>query len=352
MKDEPGGPWDGLLVVIRLPDGGTKAFFRLHRMVAPEQAAPEAPLVASTVPEDMGALEELVRRFSQTERRQIRILPEALPSRFSIPLPPGTRVVGSVVFADEDALPKEGQIILDVAMEPNEVEKFFLEELSKSGWLYPNLALPVFVSPEGEPDRSRVFIPFCNEEENLSMFLRVFPLPEQRSDVHLQLMERNRAFCDRKAPLDLPTLKVPAGTALVDWGTGGGRDNAHGDATLVTDLPAAALEEDFRDQLAASGWAIVARGPGGPTPWSTWGFVGSDGKPWVGLLLVVDMPDGKTRYAALNTAQRELLGHHGVELEAYRLEGPGGIPTPAPTPMPGGIHELTKLVYSGICLTT
>jgi len=330
VPDQPGNTWNGLQVVARMPDGGTKALFRLHRMVAFKQTAPEAPLVPSTVPEDMEALEELVRRFSQLEGRRVRLLPEALPSHFSIPLPPGTRVVGSVVFADEDDWPKETQIILDVAMEPNEVDKFFQGELSKSGWLYSKSALPVFVSSDGEPARSRVFTPFCNEEEDLSMFLRVFPLQEQRSNVHLQLMERMLAFCDRKAPPDLPVFKVPAGTTTVDSGSGGGRDTAYGDATLVTSLPAAALEEHFRDQLAESGWAVVAQRAGGPTAWSTWRFVGSDGKPWVGLLLVVNMPDGTTSYATLNTAQLELLGHHGVVLEAYRWEGPGGSATPSP----------------------
>jgi hypothetical protein len=181
-----------------MPEGGTTAFFRLHRVVALEQAAPEAPLVPSTFLEDMEALEELVRRFSQLEGRQVRLLPEGLPSHFSIPLPPGTRVVGSVVFGDEDALPdalpKDTQIILDVAMEPNEVDKFFQEELSKSGWLYQKLVLPVFVSPEGEFDRSGVFTPFCNEEDSLSMFLNVIPLQEQRSEVHLRLIGWNRAF--------------------------------------------------------------------------------------------------------------------------------------------------------------
>ncbi len=339
VPDQPGSTWNGLLVVARMPDGVTKAFFRLHRMVATEQAAPEAALVASTVPEDMEALEELIRRFAQTEeRRQVRILPEALPPRFSIPLPPGTRVVGSVVIADEDDLPKETQIviILDVAMEPNEVEIFFQEELSQSGWLYSELALPVFVSSDGEPAHSSVFTPFCNEEDNLSMYLRVFPLQEQRSDVLLLLQEGMRAYCDWEGPPDLPALKVPRGSTPVDWDSGGGGDQAYSNATLVTNLPAPALEEHFRDQLAESGWAVVAQGAGGPTAWSTWRFVRSDGKPWVGLLLVVDMPDGTTSYATLNTVQGE----------SYQWEGcPTGGRTPAPTPMPGGIHELTKLVY-------
>ena len=337
VPDPPGSTWNGLLVVARMPDGFTKAFFSLHRMVTTEQAVPEAALVAGTVPEDMEALEDLIRRFAQTEeRRQVRILPEALPPRFSIPLPPGTGVVGSVEFADEDDSPKETLVILDMAMEPNEVEKFFQEELSKSGWLQPKLALPVFVSPDGEPARSSVSTTFCNKEDNLSMFLRVFPLQEQRSDVLLLLQESSRAFCDREAPPDLPTLKMPAGTMPVNLDSGGVRDNVHGDATLVTNLPAAALEEQFRDQLAESGWAIVRQGAGGPTAWSTWKFVRSDGKPWVGLLSVVDMPDGTTSYATLNTVQGE----------SYQWEGcPTGDPTPAPTPMPGGIHELTKLVY-------
>ena len=177
IPDPPGSTWSGLLVVVRGPDGGTGALFRLHRMVATEQADPKAPPVASTIPEDTEALAELVLRFVQPEeRRQVRILPEALPSHYGIALPPGTRVVGSVVFADEDDLPKEAQIILEVGMGPNEVNKFFQEELSQSGWLYSKLALPVFVSSDGEPAHSSVFTPFCNEEENLSMFLSVFPL--------------------------------------------------------------------------------------------------------------------------------------------------------------------------------
>jgi len=66
VPDPPGGTWNGLLVVARMPDGGTIALFRLHRMVAFEQV-PEAPPVASAVPDDMEGLEELVRRFAQPE---------------------------------------------------------------------------------------------------------------------------------------------------------------------------------------------------------------------------------------------------------------------------------------------
>ena len=48
------------------------------------------------------------------------------------------------------------------------------------------------------------------------------------------------------------------------------------------------------------------------------------------------LPDGKSSYATLATAQRE----------SYQWEGrPTGDPTPAPTPISSGIDELTKLVF-------
>ena len=48
VQDQPGGPWDGLLVVIRLPGGETSALFRLYRAV-PKPTPTPTPV---PIPED------------------------------------------------------------------------------------------------------------------------------------------------------------------------------------------------------------------------------------------------------------------------------------------------------------
>ena len=99
VPDEPGGRWDGLLAIIRLPGGETSALFRLYR-AGPEPTPTPAPV---PIPEDKEGLEELLGRIFESGRGQVRILPEALPSGFDIPLPPGARVVGSLVFAKPES---------------------------------------------------------------------------------------------------------------------------------------------------------------------------------------------------------------------------------------------------------
>ncbi|TFH66528.1 MAG: hypothetical protein E4G90_03060 [Gemmatimonadales bacterium] len=298
VKDEPGGSWDGLLVVIRLPGGETSALFRLY---------PTAPVLAPTparvpVPEDRAGLEELFGRFFQSEG-QVQILPEALPPGFSITLPPGAKVVGSVVFAEEGFVAEgfvaeeaqtieaqiiEAQIIIDVAMEPGEVEEFFQEELAETGWKSLQRSLPRgFVSAEGKPAGSTLFFTLCNDVENISMHFTTFPLEDGRSGVNIMYRNQTPSICDWPGPSapslpslpTLPALKMPVGTKAQGSGSGEGGDNAHAEVTLVTDLSAVALEEHFAEQLADFAWARVAEGADGPTSWSVWQYEGSDGSP-------------------------------------------------------------------------
>ena len=337
VPDEPGGRWDGLLAIIRLPGGETSALFRLYR-AGPEPTPTPAPV---PIPEDKEGLEELLGRIFESGRGQVRILPEALPSGFDIPLPPGARVVGSLVFAKEDSAARETAIMLDVAMKPREVEEFFQEELAEAGWYSPQRFLPQgFVSAEGTLVSSMPFFLFCNDAEDISMQLTIFPPEDGLSGVRIAYSDQRRNPCGRSGPSapapTLPALKVPSGSKIEGSGSGDGGDHANAEITLVTDLTAVALAEHFGEQLEELAWALVEEGALGPSAWSTWKYEDSDGNPWVGLLLAIDLPDGKTSYTILNT----------VQTGSYQWEGrPTGDTTPAPTPMPGDAQTLSKLVY-------
>ncbi len=318
VPDEPGGPWDGLLAIIRLPGGETRVLFRLYR-AGPEPTPTPAPVL---IPDDKEGLEELLARVFESGRGQVRILPEALPSGFNIPLPPETGVVGSMVFAEEDSTARETAIILDAAMKPREVEEFFQEELAEAGWYSPQSFSPRgFVAAEG----TLVSSIFCNDADDISMQLAISPSEDGLSGVRIAYSDQRGFVCGRSDPWPpaptLPALKVPLGSKIEGSGSGDGGDNAYADVALVTDLTAVALEEHFGEQLEEFAWALTEEGALGPSAWSIWKYEDSDGNPWVGLLLAIDLPDGKTRYATLNTVQRG----------SYQWEGrPTGDPTPAP----------------------
>ena len=341
VQDEPGGPWDGLLAVVRLPGGESSVSFRLYR-AGPELTTTPTPAPV-LIPDDKKGLEELLARFfSESGKGRWRILPEALPSGFDIPLPPGARVVGSVMVAEEDSAAEEAQIILDVATDPREVERFFQEELAESGWYRPqSFALRGYVAAEGTLVSSMPFLLFCNDAEDISMQITISPAEDGLSGVRIASSDPSGFLCSRSgrsAPTlsILPTLKVPPGSKIEGSGTGDGGDQANAEVTLLTDLTAVALAEHFGGQLEKFAWVLMEEGADGPSAWSIWKYEDSDGNPWVGLLLAIDLPDGKTSYAILNTVQRG----------SYQWEGrPTGDPTPAPTPKPGGAGTLSKLVY-------
>ncbi len=104
---------------------------------AAEPTSTPTPTVLPTPIATPTPLQELVGRFfgaafglEQGQRAQIIL--ESLPADFNLPLPEGTKVVGSV--ASDVPARQVRHIFLDVPLEPQKALEFFRDALAQAGW--------------------------------------------------------------------------------------------------------------------------------------------------------------------------------------------------------------------------
>ena len=97
----------------------------------PTPTVPPTPIAAPT------PLQELVGRFFGTvmgseQGQRAQVILGSLPPDLNLPLPEGTRVVGSV-FSDGRAQHLR-HIFVDVPLEPQKALEFFRDALAQAGW--------------------------------------------------------------------------------------------------------------------------------------------------------------------------------------------------------------------------
>ena len=118
-------------------------------------------------------LQELVGRFFGTaigleQGQRVQITLGSLPLDFDLPLPEGTRVVGSV--ASDGRAQQLRHIFLDVPLEPQKSLEFFRDALAQAGW---------------EPRRPFDAVIFCKEGAEGFMVLQSTPSEEGVTPVRL-----------------------------------------------------------------------------------------------------------------------------------------------------------------------
>lgn len=145
--------------------------------------------------------------------------------------------------------------------------------------------------------------------------------------LHLDSDPDNFAFCEgdgwrRRALTSIfPALAPPPGRSQRGGGSGGGGASSHTQTTLRGDLPVAAVESHYREQLAAAGWRVSEHAASGRWAWSTWDFTDERGDPWTGLLTVVE-PQGQPNVHHVTLIALSARG--GAESSAtYTLMGSG-----------------------------
>ena len=104
---------------------------------AAEPTSTPTPTVLPTPIATATPLQELVGRFFGTaigleDRQRAQIILESLPADFNLPLPEGTRVVGSLV--SNGRVQQLSHIFLDVPLEPQKAMEFFRNALAQAGW--------------------------------------------------------------------------------------------------------------------------------------------------------------------------------------------------------------------------
>ena len=232
-----------------------------------------------------------------------QLLPGKLPPSFpaDFPLPPGARVVGSLVAA-------RPTIALETDQSAEEVIVFYTERLTAAGWN----------APEGVPPRQGGFVhsSFGMAGRTHALFYRDdgpgLNLVTQataggRTSVLISQMPEGagpmrRGPRSRQMQYDMfsvmPVIMPPPKSQQFQEGGSGGDDRVSTTARVETALDLAALASHYTAQLERGGWQRTDSGESDPVAWSTWTFESEDKEPWRALLVILKRPDVPRRYWA------------------------------------------------------
>jgi hypothetical protein len=245
----------------------------------------------------------------------LQLLPGQLPADLplTVPIPPGGRLVGTVVRASSNG--NNVDVVLDAPGTAAQVQRFFQEQLQAQGWAPP----PNFGGPGGGGFQTSVAIAnryYCHGSSGPSLMLAVYSPQNGPNDVRLNLNTSGFGPCNppsggvtmypaSPSPDQIPTLYPPEGvTVEVTSGAGpppmrplgapgGSAFTQRGsEAVAETALSLAELEAYYAQQLAAAGWVRVDGRADGPLAWSTWSVNQGKGR---GFLSVLDAAGANRR---------------------------------------------------------
>lgn len=272
----------------------------------------------------------------------LALLPGQVPSSmpFSLPVPPGGRVIGSAIRSD-GARQQAIEVVVDAPGRPSEVMAFLRREMQRLGW---SAAAFGPGSPTGgfRPTGAAEGGAFCASGATQWLSVYVIPRANAPSDLRVRLDLQNQGPCAAPAPPQpvpvgggLPPLDAPDGT-VVQMSYGGPRMQS--DAIADSPMTPAELEGHFGGQLQAAGWARQGGGDGGSFAWSTWRPAGQSDA--VALLYVLALPGTNRRslHLAVDGAGAPGLGPRPASplyppMAPYPLPPPGPLgPPPTATP--------------------
>jgi hypothetical protein len=232
-----------------------------------------------------------------TQQTQIYVgkLPEKLPT--DIPVPDGSRVIGSVVRGEESV-----QTVLDALQPPDGVLDFYRQRMQSAGWSAQDQS----AAPSGGfvPSSLGSGLTFCQSRTGPSLFLNASAESGQPTDVRLTLnTNKTQAYpCSPQpggvSPTEqlIPRLVAPVGARQIEGGSGGSSTgSSYNSATLAIDQNAAALAAFYGDQLTQAGWTKQDSGQSGPVSWSMWSLRDKQGTSWKGLFFALDLPGTPSR---------------------------------------------------------
>ncbi|HEY1391313.1 MAG TPA: hypothetical protein VGF38_22435 [Ktedonobacterales bacterium] len=233
-----------------------------------------------------------------------QLLPGQLPPSFpaDFPLPPGARVVGSLVAA-------RPTITLDTDQSGEDVIAFYTEQLTAAGW----------DAPEGIPPRQGGFVHsgigmagpahiyfYRDDGPGLNIMTQaaangrtsvlISQMPKGGGPMHRGPRGRRGMHYDMFSVL--PPIAPPPKSQQFQEGGSGGDERGSTTARVETDLDLAALASHYITQLERGGWQRTDSGESDPVAWSTWDFESEEKEPWRALLVILKRPDAPRRYWA------------------------------------------------------
>jgi hypothetical protein len=222
---------------------------------------------------------------------RIEALPEDLP--FTLPLPEGSRPVGSIAIISPDGAAY--RLLIDTPLEPAAVLDFFIEALAASPWRLLEI-----------PGSGGMNAMFCHGQDT-SVNINALRLPTGATDLQIYVNQEaggvlcgdHADFAPPRAPNLLPELPdLPDVTVETSAEYIFGTEMAVLAAGLRSDLPLADLLAAYDAALADSGWMRVRSESGTGLASSTWTLTDPDGQPWEGVLTLTASAATPDRYQA------------------------------------------------------
>jgi hypothetical protein len=228
-------------------------------------------------------------------------LPPALP--FELPLPGGSRVLGTLVRSSE---------YMDVVAESNlaadEVANFYRERMQAAGWketeplMYPHRG--GFVSTMARHRGPQLIL--CQGASGPALTINASEGKRTQTDLRLNVdLSTENSPCNqqeriRHHPVDLqnliPALIPPRGSQQQAGGGGGGSNSWQSTAMLNSKSDVATLSSHYAEQLVKGGWTRDDEGHDQRSGWHTWTFEDREHKQWSGVFFMIRNPGEEGRY--------------------------------------------------------
>ena len=249
------------------------------------------------------ALALLAPRYPDTaENEAPQLLVGQLPPDFTsdFPLPPGSRIVGSL----QSSRPT---VVLDTAQPADEVVDFYRERLTATGWTAQEDIPPRQGGFLYSSTFDRRFGNFSRGKDGPSLNVMTYDAPGGRTAVHLTLSPEGAAPMYGIGPRHrrrmgpdiwriLPPIAPPPRSQQWQEGGSSGGDRVSASARLETDLDLPTVAAHYIAQLEKGGWQRQNSDEHEPVAWSTWISQDEDKEPWSGLFVILKRPEMPRRY--------------------------------------------------------
>lgn len=247
-----------------------------------------------------------------------QLLPGQLPSGLpvNIPLPEGSRVLGSLIRTSESI-----SMYLDVHLTPVQGLAFYRQHLHDAGWQITNMhghhrggfILPgsrihggsetFYLELNASSSTTSAQKHSSTDEDNFhdsgtSLTVDAFLASNNRTDLRLHLQMNapspygparyRRGRPPRGHIGSLPALEAPEGSNQIGGGSGSGSNIVYADATLETSNTLSMLAAHYKTELEQAECMLTGQGQDGPIAWTTW-TLQEDAQQWHGVLVIMQI---------------------------------------------------------------
>jgi hypothetical protein len=251
---------------------------------------------------DEEALREFIRQWavpgyssggSQDIIIYIGSTPNDMP--YDVPVPEGSRIVGSVTGTWADYM-----LIFDSDLTAESIHEFYGQALIDKGWKEaPNM------QGGGFTGQSYSYETYCYGENEAVLSVETPSIFTEKTSLRLTLdISPDSPMCNTDPNAGppymsvIPELRAPLGITVQGTGAGSSDRDANMTANLKGNLSAAELIDSYNEQLLAAGWELQNASEGEGAAWSNWAFTDEQGTSWFGALMVMEAsPENNTLFA-------------------------------------------------------